>query len=690
MSSPQPLSPRLPRSPALNRYLLLVGLIGLALLGLIAARGGWWIGEMTATHWVLVCFLVLGELMPIRLAGHDDEVTTSTAFSFALLLTVGLAPAAVAQAFASVLADIRLRKSLRSTIFNAGQYTISLTAAAITVFMFVDFPRDLAAAPLEAHELVALTAGGLVFFALNNVLAGAAYALADRSPIVSHLREDLGFQAWTAALVLGFSPLVIAVASYDQVLLPFLLLPLLAIYRAGRDARKSEHQALHDRLTELPNRALFRRRAIAATREAAAAGRRSGVLMLDLNRFKEINDTLGHAHGDLLLQALAERLKASLRDIDTVARLGGDEFAVLLPVIDHPTQIEGLAHRLVDALQEPFLVRGVTLSVSTSIGIACFPEHGDDVDVLLQHADVAMYVAKGRFGGIVVYDEADDQNSVERLSLAVEVRDAAVRDELVLHFQPQVDLRTGGLVAAEALMRWEHPQHGLLPPSAFIPIAENTGAIRDITAFALGAAVAACRRWHLLGIEAGVAVNVTAQDVLDQQLPGKIARILADARLPASALELELTETMLMADPERAAEILRALSAMGVRIAIDDFGTGYSSLGYLKRLPVDKIKIDRGFVSNMEHDANDAAIVASTIDLARNLELRAVAEGIEDAGVVGQLVRMGCTLGQGYAFARPLPAEEFVRWALHRIAQAGPRSDVIDHPEPGKLPVSAR
>jgi diguanylate cyclase (GGDEF)-like protein len=661
-----PVNPSSPGSArvTLNRYLFVVACAGVALLALIALRGGWWVQEMTATHWVLVGFLVVGELMPIRLAGQDDEVTTSAAFSFALLLLVGLAPAAVAQAVASVLADVRLRKSLRSTLFNVGQYTISLAAAALALDVLGGLPRDLTSAPLTAPELLFLAASGLVFFAINNALAGAAFALADRSPIWAHLRQDLSFQAWTAALVLGFSPLVVAVASYDAVLLPFLVLPLLAIYRAGRDARRSEHQALHDGLTGLPNRALFRRVADGATRAAASEGHRAAVLIIDLDRFKEINDTLGHACGDLLLQALAGRLRASLRETDTVARLGGDEFAVLLPVIDDRALVQQLAGRVLEALQQPCVVQGVTLTVGASIGIACLPDHGNDVDLLLQRADVAMYTAKDRHSGVEFYDEATDENSVERLSLAAEVRGAAQRDELVLHFQPQVDLVTGGLVGAEALMRWEHPQRGLIPPDAFITIAENTGAIRDLTTYALEAALAECRRWRTLGIDAAVSVNVTVQDVLDEQLPDAIARILGRMRLPSSVLELELTETMLMADPERAGKILRVLSAMGVGLAIDDFGTGYSSLAYLKRLPVDKIKIDRTFVSKMRHDANDAAIVASTIDLARNLRLRTVAEGIEDRAVAAELVAKGCELGQGYAFARPLRPEDFIQWAL--------------------------
>ena len=656
-SSPSPRRARL----TLPVYLTAVGVLGVALLAGLVAATDWGAVDITLTHVVLALFLVFGELLPIRVPGHDDEVNTSGSFSFALLVLVGLAPAAVAQALASAAADLRLGKSPGSVMFNVGQYTISLAAAGVMLTFAAGGVHPLGA--LGHENLPALFAAGVTFFAVNNVLAGAAYAIYMRAPILSHLRSDLSFQAWTAALVLGFAPIVIAMARYDAYMLPFLLLPLLAIYRAGRHARLSEHQALHDRLTELPNRVFFRRSAEEAIGSAGRDGRTVSVLIMDLNRFKEINDTLGHLHGDLLLQQVAARLQETVRAGDTVARLGGDEFAVLLPRVDGIEAAEGLARRLLAALKAPVVINGVSLTVEASIGVACFPDHGDGVDLLLQRADVAMYVAKSAHAGVQVYSQAQDDHSIERLSLAAELRRAIADGQMVLHFQPQLDLATGRLVAAEGLMRWAHPTRGLIPPSTFISIAENTGAIRQLTSRALELAVAECARWHAVGLDIGVSVNVSAQDVLDEDLPTEIRALLTRCGVPADALELELTESMLMADPQRAQAVLEALSAMGVRTAIDDFGTGYSSLAYLKRLPIDHIKIDRSFVMNMHQDRNDALIVESTVDLARNLGLRTVAEGIENEEARARLAAMGCDVGQGFHFAAPMAPSAFLAWA---------------------------
>ncbi|HEX8084494.1 MAG TPA: bifunctional diguanylate cyclase/phosphodiesterase [Solirubrobacteraceae bacterium] len=669
LSDPSPLPvPRRRGEATLSLYLTAVGAVGTLLLAALLATAGWSELEITLTHMVLAAFLVLGELLPIRVPGHDDEVTTSASFTFALLVLVGLAPAALAQALASAAADLRLRKSSQSVMFNVGQYTISLAAAGVVLVLVSGEGHPLGA--LSHDNLPALLAAGLAFFAVNNVLAGAAYAIYMRVPVMAHLRSDLSFQGWTAALVLGFAPIVIAMARYDPYMLPFLLLPLLAIYRAGRDARLSEHQALHDRLTELPNRVYFRRCAEDAIAAAARGRTHAAVLIMDLNRFKEINDTLGHLHGDLLLQQVAARLQETVRAGDTVARLGGDEFAVLLPCVDDVADAERLARRLLTALKEPVVINGVSLTVEGSVGLACFPDHGDGVDLLLQRADVAMYVAKAAKSGVEVYSKAQDDHSLERLSLAAELRRAIAEGQMVLYFQPQIDLATGRLIAAEGLMRWEHPTRGLIAPTTFVSIAENTGAIRQLTSRALELAVAECARWHAVGLTIGVSVNVSAQDVLDEDLPAEIRALLARAGLPADALEVELTESTVMADPRRAQSVLEALSAMGVRIAIDDFGTGYSSLAYLKRLPIDHIKIDRSFVMNMGADRNDALIVESTVDLARNLGLRTIAEGIEDEAARARLAAMGCDVGQGFHFAEPLTAPAFLAWAAAPQADA--------------------
>jgi diguanylate cyclase (GGDEF)-like protein len=665
LSGPSPSPPRRLRlgSAALPAYLAAVGIAGTSLLVALVLVTDWSAVDLAVAHLVLALFLVLGELLPIRVPGHDDEVNTSTSFTFALIVLVGVVPAAVVQAVASAAADLRLRKSLSSVLFNVGQYTLSVASAGL-VLHAVAGEMSAPLGGLRHDTLPAFLAAGVTFFCVNNLLAGAAYALYMRAPILTHLRSDASFQAWTAALVLGFSPIVIAVARYDAMMLPFLVLPLLAIYRAGRDARLSEHQALHDRLTELPNRVFFRRAAEDAIAAAPRASGHVGVLIMDLNRFKEINDTLGHLHGDLLLQQVAARLRDTVRAGDTVARLGGDEFAVLLPLVGSVDDARRLGERLLAALKEAIVINGVSLTVDASIGVACFPGHGEGVDVLLQRADVAMYVAKASYAGVEVYSQAQDDHSLERLSLAAELRPALDEGQMVLHFQPQIDLVTGRLVAAEGLMRWEHPTRGLIPPTTFVSIAENTGSIRQLTSHALALALRECARWRAAGVEIGVSVNVSAQDVLDEDLPHEVAGLLSRHDLPAAALELELTESMLMADPQRARAVLEALSATGVRIAIDDFGTGYSSLAYLKRLPIDHIKIDRSFVMNMSNDRNDALIVESTVDLARNLGLRTVAEGIENEESRARLAAMGCEIGQGFHFGRPLPADAFLRWAL--------------------------
>ncbi len=428
---------------------------------------------------------------------------------------------------------------------------------------------------------------------------------------------------------------------------------------AGVDAL--EHQARYDALTGLPNRALLNDRLQGLLGEAARGERTVGLLLLDLDRFKDINDTLGHHFGDLLLQGAAGRLAAALRPEDTLARLGGDEFAVLLPGAG---QVEAVAaaRDLLQALHEPIAIHGHELSADVSIGIAVAPEHGDDPSTLLRRADIAMYLAKQARKGCAVYAPGHDRHSVEGLRLSLDLRRAIVDGELVLHYQPKLDLGAGRVRGVEALARWQHPTLGLVPPDRFIGLAEQAGLIRDLTSWVLRTAVAQCAAWRASGVDVGVAVNLSARCLLDEGLPQEVAAVLAEHGVPPARLVLEVTESALMADPEQAMRVTQALRDAGTAIAIDDFGTGHSSLAYLSQLPAEQLKIDRSFVLAMMGSERDAVIVRSAISLAHDLGLRVVAEGVEDAATLAQLARLGCDEAQGYHLTRPIPASELTDW----------------------------
>jgi diguanylate cyclase (GGDEF)-like protein len=427
--------------------------------------------------------------------------------------------------------------------------------------------------------------------------------------------------------------------------------------RIQRQMEEIEFRALYDELTGLPNRALFRDRIQHALLTAQREQRSAAVLLLDVDRFREINDTLGHEAGDLLLRELGVRLHDVLRASDTFARLGGDEFGVLVPQASVEDAVL-LASRVHEALEAPFSIGGLPLEVATSVGIAVYPEHGEDVDTLLQHADVAMYVAKDAHAGTATYDVAQDTNDAARLALAGELRKAIEQRELVVHFQPKAELESGRIVGVEALVRWDHPERGLIGPGEFVPIAETTGLIKPLTRHVLEAALEQCSEWNAAGLDLHVAVNLTIPDLLDLELPERIAALLERTGVRVDQLELEITETTILADPFRVRQVLTRLNEMGLGLAIDDFGTGYSSLAYLKRLPVQTIKIDRSFVMGMCEDASDATIVRSTVDLGRNLGLAIVAEGVESQEIWDALRALGCSLAQGYFIGRPVPAAE--------------------------------
>jgi diguanylate cyclase (GGDEF)-like protein len=469
----------------------------------------------------------------------------------------------------------------------------------------------------------------------------------------------------------------------------------IVIRMAGATGEKKEraeallaHQALHDMLTGLPNRAFFYERTDDAL-GAAPAGSFSAVMLFDLDRFKEINDTMGHKYGDRVLIEVGPRVQTVLRGGDTLARLGGDEFCVLLPRVTDQLDAVRVAERIIGVLEEPFAVDGTNLGIEASCGISLAPDHGNTADLLLQRADVAMYAAKDSQDSVVVYTEDLNVNTPARLSLLGDLRNAVARNEFVLHYQPKASMRSRRVLGAEALIRWQHPTLGLLFPDSFIPEAERTGLIEPMTQWVLNDALRQCRRWLDLGnpaapTELSIAVNLSTRSLLDVSLPEMVRLALTRWDVAPHLLDLEITETIIMTDPKRARRVLTELAEMGVTLSIDDFGTGYSSLAYLRDLPVHQLKIDRSFVQDMENDSEDAVIVRSVVDLARNLGLKTVAEGVEDASTWEQLTNLGCTSAQGYYLARPMPADMFWKWLEEDGGQVGSATQGADH-RPGMI-----
>ena len=389
------------------------------------------------------------------------------------------------------------------------------------------------------------------------------------------------------------------------------------------------------------------------------------MLLFDLDRFKEINDTLGHKYGDRVLREIGPRIRSVLRSADTLARLGGDEFCVLLPRVEGVGSAIDVAQRVVDTLEAPCEIDGMMLVVEASCGIAVAPNNGDNADVLLQRADVAMYVAKNSHNSIVAYNDSLDVNTPARLALLGELRAALSDEQLQLFYQPQAGLASGQVRAVEALVRWRHPTLGLYPPNQFIPMAEHTALIKPLTTWVLNDALRTRRTWlddHSVPDELQVAINLSTRSLLDDAFPSEVFAALEEWGVPPRLLQLELTESGIMADPPRARRLLSELAGVGVTLSIDDFGTGYSSLAYLKNLPVNQLKIDQSFVSQMRSDPNDAIIVRSVIDLGRNLGLETVAEGVEDHETWDELALLGCNSAQGYFFAKPMPPDALVAW----------------------------
>ncbi|MCU1498847.1 MAG: putative Diguanylate cyclase/phosphodiesterase [Acidimicrobiales bacterium] len=434
-------------------------------------------------------------------------------------------------------------------------------------------------------------------------------------------------------------------------------------------AAEQQHHASHDHLTGLPNRRWFTQTVDELLQHAQGL---CAVMLIDLDRFKEVNDTLGHHVGDELLRQVGIRLRTSLGDRGQIARLGGDEFAAFVQDVSSEEDAAATARHLLVALERPVLLGDLEIDVQASVGVAVFPDHGADSSVLLQRADVAMYEAKGAHVDVAIYDRHHDPYSPQRLSLASELRKTVEEEGLEVYFQPKVSVADGRLVGAEALVRWKHATRGLIGPDEFIPLAENIGLIRPLTTLVIRASLRECAGWRDRGLDVGIAVNITARSLLDDSLLETIVAELAEQDLPPHVLTLEITENSMMVDPQRSLAVLRRMHEAGLRLAIDDFGTGYSSLSYLKQLPVDEVKIDKSFLVAVPGDQSDATIVRSTVELGHNLGLTVVAEGVETGEALAWLGAVGCDTAQGYLFSRPVPSGDFERWARRRALEVAP------------------
>ncbi|MEO6503659.1 MAG: EAL domain-containing protein [Jatrophihabitantaceae bacterium] len=626
--------------------------------------------------------LVVLELRPlIQGRGHDPQgVVMSTAFACAILFLWGPWPAIVVVSFASFAADRRVRKPAWKVFFNVGQYNLSICAAWVVMALSSRTPSvEQPLSGLTGADLPWMAGACVAYFFTNLVLVSGA--LAWTSTFWRFMFNDFAHYTATTFSVLALSPLIVTVAIAAWELLPLLLIPLVLVYKMAQMSLEKEYQAGHDALTGLPNRTHLQASLAAELAQSKRDGRPFGLLLIDLDHFKEVNDTLGHHVGDQLLVHFAERLSNSVRPSDHVARLGGDEFAVIVPGADE-AEVLSVAERIRASLVNPVALEGMRLEIEASIGLAMHPEHALLAEDLLRLSDVAMYVAKESHSGVVTYSSHRDRNSTDRLTLLGELRQALDSDALTLQYQPKVSLRNRSLLGVEALIRWQHPQRGFVPPEEFLPLAERSGLMHLVTDRMVMRALSQIADWRSLGLAVPVTVNVALSDLLEGRLPELVRTGLNRFGLPPEMLQLEIDERVLAQPSDELNEVLGELDAMGVTLSLDDFGTGYSSLLRLEALPVSEIKIDRAFVCRIGESRSSAGIVRAIAELAHALGMRAVAEGVETEGEWRLLRELGCDGAQGWHIAAPMPAVQATEWLLaHQGVGLPDLDDVIARAE---------
>ncbi|MFC5998521.1 putative bifunctional diguanylate cyclase/phosphodiesterase [Quadrisphaera sp. GCM10027208] len=657
--------------------------------------GPWWLADGQAFPTgaavalaVGVVLVVGGELWPVLGSRTVDPsgVAWSTTFAFAVLLFAGLLPAVALLAGASVLSGVLARKAAYRWVFNAGQYSLSLLAA---WGVLVAFDRDARPtelwSPADLSDLGVVALAAAAYFVVNELLVTFAVSALSGTSLLDDLRSILYFELVANGAQLGLAPLVAVVMEHAPALTALGVLPVLAIHRQAVAERESRHAATHDDLTQLANRKHFVTLAESAMDLAARSDQSLALLVVDLDRFKEVNDVLGHQAGDRTIVEVGRRLRHAVRDGDVVARLGGDEFAVLVPAITSVDDALGVAERVVAELERPFEVEGRLVDLGGSVGVALLPQHAGDFEALFSRADAAMFAAKRDGGGIRVYGPELDSGATGRVGLLGSLRRAIEAGDLVVEYQPKIDMRTGATDGVEALVRWRTTGGVLVLPDDFVPLAEQSGLMPRLTASVLEQALAQCAAWQQAGLRVPVAVNVSLRDVLDARFAVGVAERLVRYGVLGPMLTLEITERVLAEDMLRVQATLEELSGLGVRVSLDDFGTGWSSLVLLRRLPVAEVKLDRSFVAQVARSRSDAAIVRAVIDLAHELDLVVVAEGVEDAATWSALAAMGCDTAQGWHIARSLPAPAATAWVRERAGDRhGARQvgDPRDRPQP--------
>jgi diguanylate cyclase (GGDEF)-like protein len=647
---------------------MIAQLLALAAAGLVvvltAGTDRWTLWPMV----VLAVFTIASDLTYVETASYKLRVSGSGLGLMLAAVLLGGGPAALFGVLAIAVGWVRSREKVDVFRNNLATYAwfpliAGLFFHATTRLAHVG-SHDLAFYLLVfAAFILALAVNFVAIAGYQSYLDGSSLGQKTHEALVPILASELFSVLLTMAAVyltaqLGFTGLLL----FGLVLFIFQYL-VGELLTSKRRSVELQRVARTDELTGLANREQFRTVVEALIESSQRSEVTFAVMLMDLDRFKEINDTLGHHYGDVVLRELGPRLVDAIGCDGLVARLGGDEFA-LLPAqrTDDPKVLERVAAGLFSCVQEPFKVDELSLELGASIGIARFPHDGEDSHALLRCADIAMYTAKEAQCDYKLYAAEQNRHSVRRLSVLSDIRHALSSDEIVVHYQPIVDLDQRQVIGAEGLVRWQHPELGLIPPGAFVQTVEQTGLIGPLTRHVLEHSLAECARWRREGRELSVAVNLSVRNLLDRDLPKEIARLLETYSVPPEALQLEITESMIMSDTDRAVATVTRLSNLGVRMSVDDFGTGYSSLANLRRLPIDGLKIDRSFVSPMMRDESDLIIVRSTINLGHDLGLRIIAEGVEDSETLEHLALLGCDLAQGYHLSRPIPADAFTRW----------------------------